>query len=357
MKILITGGAGFVGSSLAKLYKENHPNYEITIFDNLKRRGSEINLPVFKKMGVNFFHGDIRNQSDLEDITSNFDFILEASAEPSVHAGTGGQSPRYLLDTNLNGTLNCLEFARKKTGGMIFLSTSRVYSIPAIKQIQLQEALSRLEVSNEQLVPGISKNGISEMFPTVGSGFRSLYGTTKLASELFIEEYAQNFGFKAIINRSGVIAGKGQFGKTDQGIFTLWVARHIFKGKLSYTGFGGLGKQVRDILHPKDLFSLLEKQIQSISEWDGSVYNIGGGHSGSVSLLEYTKFCEEVTGNKIEIGSNPETALVDIPYYVSDSKKASDKFQWEIKIKPKQIVQEISDWINSDRVNLEAIFS
>ena len=357
MRILITGGAGFVGSSLAKLYKENHPNSEITVFDNLKRRGSEINLPVFKKMGINFTHGDIRNQSDLEDITSNFDFILEASAEPSVHAGTGGQSPRYLLDTNLNGTLNCLEFARKKTGGMIFLSTSRVYSILAIKQIQFREGITRFEVGDEQVVSGISENGISESFPTVGSGFRSLYGTTKLASELFIEEYAQNFGFKAIINRSGVIAGKGQFGKTDQGIFTLWVARHLFNGKLSYTGFGGQGKQVRDILHPKDLSALLEKQVQSLSTWDGSVYNIGGGHSGSVSLLEYTKLCEGVTGNSIDIGANPETALVDIPYYVSDSKKASEKFQWDPKVSPKEIVQEISDWINSDRVNLEAIFS
>ena len=91
----------------------------------------------------------------------------------------------------------------------------------------------------------------------VGRGFRSLYGSTKRASELFIEEYVENFGFPAIVNRCGVIAGAGQFGKTDQGVFTLWVARHLFGRGLQYTGFGGTGKQVRDVLHPADLFRLV----------------------------------------------------------------------------------------------------
>ena len=356
MKLLITGGAGFVGSSLAKLFKTNFSSSEIHVLDNLKRRGSEINLSEFKKLGIEFFHGDIRNFSDLEDLNQNYDFILEASAEPSVHAGTGGQSPKYLLDTNLNGTLNCLEFGRKNSGGMIFLSTSRVYSIPAIKKINLIENETRFDVSDKQELNGISKKGISEEFPCVGAGFRSLYGTTKLASELFLEEYSQNFGYKTIINRCGVIAGKGQFGKTDQGVFTLWVARHFFKGSLSYTGFGGEGKQVRDLMHPSDLYNCIISQIEKSSKWNSEIFNLGGGDEGSVSLKEYTSICEEITGNKITITKNPATANVDIPFYVSDSSKAKNRFGFEIKMKPKDIVLEIKNWISENESVLKNLF-
>lgn len=357
MKLLVTGGAGFVGSSLVKLFKQENPNSTIHVFDNLKRRGSELNLREFKKLGVEFFHGDIRNPSDLEDLNSNYDYILEASAEPSVHAGTAGQSPKYLLDTNLNGTLNLLEFGRKHSGGMLFLSTSRVYSIPAIKKIQLEEEATRFKVSEKQDITGISSAGISEQFPTVGSGFRSLYGTTKLASELFLEEYSQNLKYPTIINRCGVIAGKGQFGKTDQGVFTLWVARHYFQGKLSYTGFGGEGKQVRDILHPKDLYRCIAKQIDQSKSWNSEVFNLGGGDEGSISLQEYTSICEEVTGKQISISKNPETADVDIPYYVSDSSKAKERFGFEIMMKPKDIVKEIKDWISENEKELKTLFS
>jgi CDP-paratose 2-epimerase len=355
MKVLITGGAGFVGSSLAKLFKKNNPESQIDVLDNLKRRGSEINLPEFKKLGIGFFHGDIRNISDLEDLSETYDFLVEASAEPSVHAGTNGQSPKYLLDTNLNGTLNCLEFARKKTGGIIFLSTSRVYSIPSIKKILLSEDETRLQISPKQELNGISKKGISEEFPTLG-GFRSLYGSTKLASELFIEEYSENFGLKAVINRCGVIAGKGQFGKTDQGVFTLWVARHIFKGELSYTGFGGEGKQVRDLLHPKDLYDLILIQMEKKESWNAEIYNAGGGIDFSVSLKEYTSICEEITSEKIKISQNKETAKVDIPIYVSDYSKVNEKFGWKPKISPKEIVSEISDWIQENKEQLKQIF-
>jgi CDP-paratose 2-epimerase len=356
MKLLITGGAGFVGSSLAKLFKQNFPNYTIHVLDNLKRRGSEINLPEFKKLGIQFSHGDIRQFSDLEDLNSTYDLMIEASAEPSVQAGTNGESPKYLLDTNLLGTLNCLEYARKHTSGMIFLSTSRVYSIPAIKNLNYINKETRLDVSSNQTISGISEKGISETFPTIGSGFRSLYGTTKLASELFLEEYFHNYGFPSIINRCGVIAGPGQFGKTDQGVFTLWVARHLFKGKLSYTGFGGEGFQVRDILHPRDLFHLLVKQIENKNSWTSEIFNVGGGVEGSVSLKEYTKICSDITSSKIEITSNLNTAAVDIPYYISDTSKVKERFSWQIETKPEQIVREITEWIQKNKEQLKDIF-
>jgi CDP-paratose 2-epimerase len=357
MKVLISGGAGFVGVWLCRLFKQQYPDWQVTAFDNLRRRGSELNLPVLRDAGVQFLHGDIRNRGDLTDLPGGYDFMVEASAEPSVHAGTGSGSPKYVLDTNLVGTLNCLEFARLRCGGIIFLSTSRVYSISALRNIRLSETATRLVPEQQKQPHGFSSAGISERFPIVGSGFRSFYGTSKLASELFLEEYGANYDYPAVINRCGVIAGAGQFGKTDQGVFTLWVARHMFGGELSYTGFGGKGKQVRDLLHPKDLFELIKRQLPMLDKLRGDVFCIGGGLEGSVSLHEYTQLCRDVTGREIDIGSTPTTADVDVPYYVTDYAKARDAFSWEPAIRPRQIVEDIHSWLTANSRQLRPLFT
>ena len=356
MRYLITGGAGFVGSNLCRSIVESDSGAEVVALDNLRRRGSEMNLPTLKKLGVTFAHGDIRNAGDLDELSGAFDVFIEASAEPSVHAGTDG-SPRYVLDTNLNGTLNCLEFARSRCGGMIFLSTSRVCAIPALCALRLEEGETRLEPAAEQDVPGFADSSVNEDFPVCGAGFRSFYGSTKLASELFVEEYAANLDFPAVINRCGAIAGAGQFGRTDQGVFTLWVARHAFGGALKYTGFGGKGKQVRDILHPHDLHDLLRRQVEALSGLRGEIFCVGGGLAGSVSLLEYTALCQEVTGESIEIGSQPETAAVDVPYYVTDHRKVTQRFGWSPKIAPRKIVKDIYAWLTSDAERLRTLFA
>jgi CDP-paratose 2-epimerase len=366
MRVLITGGAGFVGSSLARLFKEADPRTEVVCFDNLKRRGSELNVAEFGRLGIKFVHGDIRNKSDFEGLesTPRFDLFVEASAEPSVHAGTGGSSPNYLLETNLVGTLNCLEYGRAHTAGMIFLSTSRVYPIPALQRLKLVlndskgdgKGAKRMDLDARQDVPGVSEHGINEDFPVVGHGFRSLYGSTKLASELFVEEYSANFGYPALVNRCGVLAGPGQFGKTDQGVYTLWVARHLFGGPLSYTGFGGHGHQVRDLLHPRDLFALMQKQLDVLGSTPTSCYTVGGGIEGSVSLAEYTAICEAVTGNKLAIGSKTETAAVDIPYFVADASRAKRDFKWEPQVRPKDLALEIKTWLDGNRATLEPLF-
>src|SRR5438477_348415 len=171
--ILVTGGAGFVGSTLALHLKRHDVARRVIALDNLKRRGSELNVPRLRDGGV--------------------------------------------------------EFAR----------------------------------------------GISEEFPL--SGARSLYGATKLASELFIEEYAYAYGLRAVVDRCGVLAGPWQMGKVDQGFVALWVARHLFEGRLSYIGFGGSGKQVRDVLHVDDLCDLVTRQIARLDDVGGEVFNVGGG--------------------------------------------------------------------------------
>lgn len=353
MNILITGGAGFVGSSLATQFKKHGGSTRVVAFDNLKRRGSELNLPILKSHGIEFVHGDIRNRTDLDSLTDQFDVFIDASAEPSVLAGLGG-SPAYVLETNLTGTLNCLEFARKKAGMFLFLSTSRVYSIDPIKRIKLKEGATRFDVADEQIDAGISPAGIAEGFPIHLS--RSFYGASKLASEMVIQEYCAMYGFKALINRCGVIAGPGQFGKVDQGVFTMWVAAHEYGQSLTYKGFGGKGKQVRDLLHPADLYELLRIQIGKPEKFTGEIFNAGGSVEGAVSLQEFTKYCQEATGKTIKIAEDPQTSPVDIPYYVSDIGKVKKTFGWSPKRGPREIVGDIHQWLLKDREKLSALF-
>lgn len=354
MRVLITGGAGFVGSRLALAFKHENQNARIVAFDNLKRRGSELHVLELREKGIEFVHGDIRVLSDLEDLSGDFDVLVEASAEPSVLAGLQG-SPAYLIQTNLQGTLNCLELARKRGFGMIFLSTSRVYSIEPLRGLALRELPTRFELDATQSAPGVTPEGISTTFPTHLP--RSLYGATKLASELLIQEYATTYGVHAVIDRCGVIAGPGQLGKTDQGVFTFWVASHFFKRSLRYTGFGGLGKQVRDLLHPADLASLIVEQARRLSSLHGEVYNVGGGPARSTSLLELTGLCERMTGNRVPVASEPASPSVDIPYFVTDHREVSRIFGWRPSRSVEMIVQDIADWLRQDEQKLRPIFS
>lgn len=220
---LITGGAGFVGSNLAIEFKNNKQNVRVVALDNLKRRGSELNIKRLAENGVEFIHGDIRNREDFEAV-GNVDIIIECSAEPSVLAGLNS-SPDYLLNTNLLGTINCLEFARKCDADFVFLSTSRVYPVKTINSLNFTETPTGFELSEEQVVVGASSKGFTEDFTL--NGTRTLYGTTKLASELIIQEYIEIYGLRAIINRCGVLTGNWQMGKVDQGVIVLWVAVEI----------------------------------------------------------------------------------------------------------------------------------
>jgi CDP-paratose 2-epimerase len=308
----------------------------------------------FGKTGVEFHHGDVREPNDLLDIPGSFDLMVEASAEPSVQAGQQG-SPAYVIGTNLQGAINCLEYARKKAGMFAYLSTSRVYSIPSLRAIQLDETPQRFEVAAQQTLPGISERGIDESFPA--NKARSFYGATKLASELLIQEYADSYGIKAIVNRCGVIAGPGQFGRTDQGVISLWVANHYFGLPLNYRGFGGKGKQVRDVLHPLDLAALLSKQIEKPGYWNGEQFNIGGGRIISVSLLELTGLCRDIVGNSVAIGSIENTERVDVPLYLTDYTKAQRCFDWRPQRDIKTIVSEIAGWVRSNEVAFRPIFA
>lgn len=349
--ILITGGCGFVGSSLAISLKRKYPGYTVISMDNLKRKGSELNINRLRENNVQFIHGDIRNKEDfdgLPEVTS----ILDASAEPSVLAGINS-APDYLLNTNLLGTINCLNFAVKRRANLIFLSTSRVYPIRYLEQIKFEESPTRYTISANQSNEGITKQGVSEKFPIEGP--RSLYGASKLASELLIEEYNYLYNLRTVVNRCGVITGPWQMGKVDQGVVVLWMARHFWKQPLSYIGYGGEGKQLRDILHVDDLFRLVDLQLHNFDEMNGQTFNIGGGPENSVSLKELTAICKTLTGNEIPIAKIADNRQADVRIYVTDNSRITKLTGWQPQVGSKKILEDIYLWVRENERGLASV--
>lgn len=353
MRILITGGAGFVGSSLALMFKRDRPHDDVCALDNLKRRGSELALARLARGGVRFVHGDVRSADDLREAGA-FDLLVECSAEPSVHAGYGG-SPSYVLETNLTGTINCLEVARAHRADVIFLSTSRVYPIERLRAIPLEKSATRLRIPDQASGPGWSPEGIATDFPL--GGYRSMYGATKLASELVIEEYRAMYGLRTIVNRCGVLSGPWQMGKVDQGFIVLWASRHLYGGRLSYIGFGGEGLQVRDVLHVSDLYDLLKVQLADLDRHSGAIFNVGGGARNSVSLAELTTLCRERAGSSIPIDSHPETNAADVPFYVSDNAEVTNATGWSPSRRVETLLDDVFAWLREHRASLEPILT
>ncbi len=342
--LLITGGAGFVGSNLALLFKRKYPPMAVTVMDNLKRRGSELNVPRLRAAGIDFVHGDIRCLEDFP--RHEYSALIECSAEPSVLAGYDG-NPFYVINTNLNGTINCLEEARKHKADVIFISTSRVYPYDRINGIGTQEEETRFVWKDDQNVPGWSRNGIAEGFLLEGP--RSIYGASKLCSEYIMQEYISMYGLRGVINRCGVIAGPWQFGKVDQGVFTLWMLAHYFKkSDLKYIGFGGNGKQVRDLMHIDDLFDLIHLQLTNLEQVNGKIFNAGGGHDISLSLMETTDLCRDISGNTITISREEKTRPADLAIYLTDSSTLLNTMRWKPTRSSRKIMEDIFAWIHAN---------
>ena len=293
----------------------------------------------------------MRSTDDLDPEVLAPDVIIDCSAEPSVLAGIS--SPQYVLQTNLVGTINILELARKSHASLIFLSTSRVYSIAPLSQLNIVETPTRLELAESQTIPGVSLAGITEDFPV--NSYRSLYGATKLASELLIAEYRQAYGLPAIINRCGILTGPWQMGKVDQGVIVLWVSAHYFQKSLKYIGYGGTGKQVRDFLHVEDLLRLIDYQLDRFDDCDGDILNVGGGRFSNLSLRELTSLCQEITGNQIEIEPVTAERAGDVPIFITDCDRLQQKTQWQPAIKPEKTIEDIYRWLVNHEDSLRSI--
>jgi CDP-paratose 2-epimerase len=343
-RVLITGGAGFVGGNLAIALAERHPDWDLVAFDNLHRRGSELNLPRLREHGIDFVHGDVRDPGDLMAI-QGLNAIVECSAEPSAQAGRAGDAS-YLVGTNLTGAHNCLELARRDDAQVVFLSTSRVYPYRALDALSHHEDDTRFVLDDGQATRGATAAGVSEEFPL--NGPRTLYGATKLAAELLIADYAAAFGLRSVIDRCGVIAGPWQMGKVDQGVFTFWALAHYFHRDLSYIGYGGNGKQVRDLLHVDDLAVLIDDQLSRPEHWDGLTVNVGGGRDFSLSLIETTRLCREITGHRVEVASSDQDRLGDVRIYLSDCALLESHTDWRPERDPRQVLEETIDWLRDN---------
>jgi CDP-paratose 2-epimerase len=339
--VLVTGGAGFIGANVAVGLAGRHADWELLAFDNLRRRGSELNLSRLKRGGVGFAHGDVRELDDLLQL-GQIDAIVECSAEPSVMAGVDG-SPDYVVQTNLTGAYNCLELARRAQAQVVFLSTSRVYPVARLESLRYVERDTRFELTDDQACAGASSEGVAESFPLEGA--RTLYGATKLAAELLVAEYEASYGIQAVVNRCGVVAGPWQMGKIDQGVFTYWMLAHHFGRPLAYIGFGGAGKQVRDLLHVEDLLDLLDEQLGDPGRWAGATVNVGGGAGCSLSLRETTDLCREITGRTVDVRASGEDRPGDIPIYISDCARLHAMTAWRPRRGPGEILADIHAWI------------
>lgn len=343
MKFLITGICGFVGSTLARAFSAHSPSIEIFGLDNFIRPGSESNRAELKRAGVKLFHGDLRAASDLETLPA-VDFVIDAAANPSVLAGVDGKSSsRQLIEHNLLGTVNLLEYCKAHRAGFALLSTSRVYAIEPLSQLKVDVVDRAFKPNLSTAVNGLSTEGLAENFSSLAP--ISLYGSTKLASEALALEYGATFSLPVFINRCGVLAGAGQFGRADQGIFAYWLNSYLQKRPLKYIGFGGEGYQVRDCLHPRDLASLLLKQFASAGRsltTEDRIINCSGGIASAMSLRQLSDWCAKEFGSAHPVTSDSQPRPFDIPWIVLDSRKAERLWQWTPTTKRDAILQEIA---------------
>lgn len=349
MRVLITGICGFVGSTLAReLYSRGHT---VIGFDSFIRPGSETNLAPLTALGIAIHHADLRDAAEMAALPS-VDFVLDAAANPSVLAGLAGQtSARELLDHNLTGTVNILEYCKLHHAGLILLSTSRVYSIPPLANLPMVVHHGAFAPDDTRPLPsGLSLGGLGEDFSTAAP--ISLYGATKLASEVLALEYGEAFGFPVFVNRCGVLAGAGQFGRADQGIFSYWINSWLRKQPLRYLGFGGHGYQVRDCLHPRDLLPALEKQMSAphLPVTD-RLANFSGGATSALSLRQLSDWCAQRFGSH-PVLQDGAVRPFDIGWLVLDSAKAKRLWSWQPTTPVSAILEEIArhaeahpDWL------------
>ena len=326
MKILITGGCGFVGSNLAIYLKKNKIGNKIHSLDNLSRRGSILNLNRLNKKKIKNFKENKINNKALQNLPK-YDLIIDCCAEAAVEASK--KEIDRVFFTNLLGTFNILKKCAKDKSHIIFLSSSRVYSIDQLNKIKKKKFL------------------IDENFDT--SGPKSIYGYCKKSSEDLIKEFSFLYKIKYVINRFGVISGPWQFGKQDQGFVSLWIWKHMNKKKLNYIGFGGKGLQVRDVIHIKDVCQLIELQIKKINKIHNLTMNVGGGKKNSISLKKLTKLCEKITSNKIQIFSIKKTSVYDIPYFITNNSKVKKIYNWKPKKNFTQIIDDVYRWMFSSK--------
>jgi CDP-paratose 2-epimerase len=346
MKILITGGAGFVGSHVAEYYAKKGD--EVVVFDNLSRAellGYEASNAMYnwnylkKYENIELTKGDIRNAERIKDATKDVDVILHAAAQTAVT--TSLENPRTDFEINALGTFNILEAARlsKNNPCIIFCSTNKVYG-DNVNKIPVREKEKRYELADEKY-----KKGIPEDYPT-DLCEHTPYGCSKFTGDIYVQDYAQRNEIDAAVFRMSCIYGTRQFGVEDQG----WVAWFTIATLLGepITIYGD-GKQVRDVLYVADLVRACDAFIQKRNEIHHSVYNIGGGVENRMSLLELIDILEDLTGKRSTITFD-EWRPSDQKVYISDITKAQGELGWKAESSPKDGVRKLVEWVEENKV-------
>jgi CDP-paratose 2-epimerase len=352
MRMLITGGCGFVGANLAKHFAGQ--GHEVIALDNLVRRGSEFNLPDLAARGVRFVHGDVRCAEDLAGLP-RCDVICETSAQPS--AIDGYANPMFDLTNNTFGLAHVLEKARRDEAVLILWSTNKVYSGDRINAVPRVERETRWEwdAASGYAARGFSfARGFSEAFDVDG-GQHSIYGVSKLCADLLCQEWHDAFGVRTVVNRFSCLAGPGQFGKSAQGWVAWWVIAFHFGLPLTYIGWNG--KQVRDALFTPDINRLVELEITQIDRCAGRVFNIGGGPERSLSVRELTAWCERRFGRAVPIRLEPTPRKADHVIYLSDTRSAEQTLGWRPQVGLDEGLEEIIAWVEREHARLETLYA
>ena len=340
MKILITGGCGFVGTNLALFL--HLKGYKIDCLDNLSRKGSRYNFRLLKNKRIRNYKFDIYDYKKIQKLPK-YDLIIDSCAEAAVEISK--KDIDGVINTNFLGTLNILKKAKKDGSKIIFLSTSRVYPIKNMNNIIKKKIIS-------------AKIKIKKTFGENDNlqGPKTIYGLTKLSSEMLIEEFAYAFDLKFIINRCGVISGPLQFGKQDQGFVSLWIWRHLKKKKMKYIGYGGLGNQVRDVLHINDLNELIDLQIRKINTINNKIFTVGGSKKSYTSLKQLTRICEKITNNKIKFNKVVKTSIYDIPYFITNNNLVTKTYGWKPKRNILKVVSDTFLWLKNNESIINKYF-
>jgi len=334
LRVLVTGGAGFIGSNLMDhLLQEG---YQVTAYDNLSRKGPEKNAAWLKeKYGQKFrlITEDIRNYPVLLKAVDNQDLVYHLAAQVAVT--TSIKDPREDFEINALGTLNVLEAARETDGDPIVLysSTNKVYGEMA--DLRITEDPTRCQYAD--MINGIPESRLLD--------FYSPYGCSKGIGDQYFIDYARIYGLKTVVFRQSCIYGIRQFGDEDQG----WVAHFLISAALGkpITIYGD-GKQLRDVLYMGDLIKAFEMAVDHITSTSGQAYNIGGGPENTISLLELISYLESKTKRQIKYSFHnrrPGDQIV----YVSNIGKAKKDFGWSPTIPVKDGIDRLFDWVTQNR--------
>lgn len=334
MRLLITGGAGFIGSNTADAFLSD--GHQITVFDDLSRAGTELNLSWLQSNhpGLRFVRGDITQIDQIQAAFDvSFDAVIHLAAQTAVT--TSITEPARDFQINALGTFNLLEAVRisGQDPVVIYASTNKVYG--GMETVAVVEEERRYRYLDYPL-------GIRE---DLGLDFHSPYGCSKGAADQYVRDYARMYGLRTIVYRQSCIYGERQFGIEDQG----WVAWFILaaRAKKQITIFGN-GKQVRDVLHIQDLVAAYKVGIERADQVAGRIYNIGGGPEFSLSIwIEFREILEKLLEQEIPV-TTADWRPGDQPIYVSDITKAKNELGWSPTISPEQGIKRLYEWIDGN---------